>query len=194
VKGAGEIADLADNIVIVWKNLTKPDDIIKAEKKAAEADREAALSEARAKPDAFVRVAKQRHHPWEGSFAFWFDKDSQQFLEGERAHPKHVELGEFDYEAQSSNTARSRTRRADTVSSSTTGLAASRAMSIGRTACSLRHVVRAERRRHVVTIGWTISVQRRRAHRRRVLWAHGGPCDDGEGQRANHRAAASPPV
>ena len=32
-------------------------------------------------PDAFVRIAKQRHHPWEGSFAYWFDKDSQQFLE-----------------------------------------------------------------------------------------------------------------
>jgi twinkle protein len=99
VKGAGEITDLADNIVIVWKNLTKPDEIIKAEQKAAEADRETALSAARAKPDAFVRIAKQRHHPWEGAFAFWFDKDSQQFLEGERAHPKHVELGEFDYGA-----------------------------------------------------------------------------------------------
>jgi twinkle protein len=48
VKGAGEIADLADNIVIVWKNLRKPDDIAAAEReKATEADREAALVEAR---------------------------------------------------------------------------------------------------------------------------------------------------
>lgn len=74
VKGAGEITDLVDNVLIVWKNIgkqpTKPNE---------------ATDET--KPDAFVRVAKQRHHSWEGSFAFWFDKDSQQFLEHEKARP-----------------------------------------------------------------------------------------------------------
>jgi twinkle protein len=67
VKGASEIVDLVDNLVIVWKNVRK---LAKAE-----ADRDP--SEA----DSFVRVAKQRHHSWEGSFAFWFDPDSQQYLE-----------------------------------------------------------------------------------------------------------------
>lgn len=78
VKGAGEIADLADNIVIVWKNLRKPD---KPDEDSKTTD-----------PDAFVRIAKQRHHSWEGSFAFWFDKDSQQFMEYERARPTYLEL------------------------------------------------------------------------------------------------------
>jgi len=78
VKGAGEIADLADNIVIVWKNLRKPE----------AKDGEAASTD----PDAYVRVAKQRHHPWEGSFAFWFDKASQQFLEHERMRPNFLDL------------------------------------------------------------------------------------------------------
>jgi hypothetical protein len=67
VKGAGEIADMPDNIVIVWKNLRKPE----------QKPNEPASDE----PDSYVRIAGQRHHPWEGSFAFWFHKDSQQFLE-----------------------------------------------------------------------------------------------------------------
>lgn len=78
VKGAGEITDLVDNLVIVCKNLRKqpkPDD------EANTVD-----------PDAFVMVAKQRHHPWEGSFAFWFDKDSQQFCETQWAKPRYLDL------------------------------------------------------------------------------------------------------
>lgn len=74
VKGAGEITDLVDNVLIVWRNIgkqpTKPNEAVDE-----------------SKPDSFVRVAKQRHHSWEGSFAFWFDKDSQQFLEHEKARP-----------------------------------------------------------------------------------------------------------
>jgi twinkle protein len=42
--------------------------------------------------DSFVRVAGQRHHPWEGSFAFWFDKDSQQFLEAHYAKPQYLDF------------------------------------------------------------------------------------------------------
>jgi twinkle protein len=78
VKGAGEITDMVDNIVIVWKNLRK-----------SEKPDEAGMS---SEPDSFVRIAGQRHHPWEGSFAFWFDKDSQQFMEHERARPTYLEL------------------------------------------------------------------------------------------------------
>lgn len=79
VKGAGEVTDLVDNILIVWKNLRKAD---------AKPDDVKLLAE----PDGFLRVAGQRHHPWEGSFAFWFDKDSQQFMEHERARPTYLEL------------------------------------------------------------------------------------------------------
>lgn len=75
VKGAGEITDLIDNLVIIWKNQTK-----QPSKPGEAIDT--------SKPDAYVRVAKQRHHSWEGSFAFWFDKPSQQFLENERARPQ----------------------------------------------------------------------------------------------------------
>lgn len=78
VKGAGEITDLVDNVVIVWKNL----------RKSEKPDEENQSSD----PDAYVRIAKQRHHSWEGSFAFWFDKASQQFLEYDRVRPTHMDL------------------------------------------------------------------------------------------------------
>lgn len=78
VKGAGEITDLVDNVVIVWRNLRKAD----------KPDEENQSSD----PDAFVRIAKQRHHSWEGSFAFWFDKASQQFLEHDRVRPAYMDL------------------------------------------------------------------------------------------------------
>ncbi len=79
VKGAGEITDLIDNLVIVCKNL----------RKAPKADDDEASGN---DPDAFVMVAKQRHHPWDGSFAFWFDKDSQQFCETQWARPRYMDL------------------------------------------------------------------------------------------------------
>lgn len=78
VKGAGEVTDLVDNLVIVWKNLRKEP------KEGQESDGK--------DPDAFVRIAKQRHHPWEGSFAYWFDKESQQFLEAEWARPTFIDV------------------------------------------------------------------------------------------------------
>jgi twinkle protein len=92
VKGAGEITDLADNLVIVWKNLHKAEELAAAEREKDPVRKEQLLKAANEKADAFVRIAKQRHHPWEGSFAFWFDKASQQFLEHERMRPTYMDL------------------------------------------------------------------------------------------------------
>lgn len=78
VKGASEIVDLVDNLVICWKNVRK---LGLAEKDRKEDD-----------PDAFVRIAKQRHHSWEGSFAFWFDPESQQYLEHAGQRPTYIDL------------------------------------------------------------------------------------------------------
>lgn len=84
VKGAGEITDLVDNLVIVWKNLRK-------EEKTDDEPKDGKAAEAKNPADAFVRIAKQRHHSWEGSFAYWFDRDSQQFLETEWARPTFID-------------------------------------------------------------------------------------------------------
>jgi twinkle protein len=92
VKGAGEISDMPDNIAIVFKNLKKADEIAAAEREKDELKRDARMKEAHAVPDAFVRIAGQRNHPWEGSFAFWFHKGSQQFTESQWEKPRHLDL------------------------------------------------------------------------------------------------------
>ena len=68
VKGAGEIVDLADNLLIIARNQVKEAKI--------RAMQEVDASE----PDGFIRVAKQRHGEWEGLFNFWFDARSQQWI------------------------------------------------------------------------------------------------------------------
>lgn len=76
VKGAGEITDMVDNVVVVWKNVRK---------KGPKPEGDDA-------PDAYIRVAKQRHYEWEDSWAFWFDKATQQYLETSHARPTYVPL------------------------------------------------------------------------------------------------------
>jgi twinkle protein len=95
VKGAGEISDMPDNVLIVWKNLRKAEELAKAERESDEELRKAMFKKLREDPDSFVRVAGQRHHPWEGSFAFWFDKDSQQFRETPWERPRYIDFDQL---------------------------------------------------------------------------------------------------
>lgn len=68
IKGAGEITDLADNVLIVSRNNAK-EKAIRENKPYEET-----------KPDGFIRVAKQRHGEFEGLFSFWWHESSQQWL------------------------------------------------------------------------------------------------------------------
>lgn len=63
IKGTGAITDQVDNVFIVWKN-----------KKALE-------EPSSGEPTAIVACEKQRNGEFEGKFGFWFDMDSQQYLE-----------------------------------------------------------------------------------------------------------------
>lgn len=62
IKGAGAITDQVDNVFIVWRN-----------KKAEE--------ENNGEPNCILACEKQRNGEFEGKFGFWFDKDSQQYME-----------------------------------------------------------------------------------------------------------------
>jgi twinkle protein len=62
IKGAGAITDMVDNVFIVWRN-----------KKAEQ--------EGKGDPTCIVACEKQRNGEYEGKFGFWFDVDSQQYLE-----------------------------------------------------------------------------------------------------------------
>jgi len=75
VKGAGEIVDQVDNLVIIHRNKKK-------ERMQAAGSEDCAEMR-----DCTMRVAKQRHHSWEGEFLFWFDDKSQQYTPKQDARP-----------------------------------------------------------------------------------------------------------
>jgi len=78
VKGAGEITDLCDNLLIVARNLKKARKIREAKRTPEGAK---IIDEDTAKePDGFLRVAKQRHGEWEGMWGFWWHEESQQWI------------------------------------------------------------------------------------------------------------------
>ena len=73
IKGAGAITDQVDNVFIVWRN------------KKAEQDKNG-------DPTCMVVCEKQRNGEFEGKFGFWFDVDSQQYLETAGEIPNRYRL------------------------------------------------------------------------------------------------------
>lgn len=81
-KGTGTMADLVDNVIVVWANKKKE----KEKAKPAEKQSTDVLS----MPDQLVIVEKQRHGEFEGRIKLWFDPKSLQLLERERAWPRSL--------------------------------------------------------------------------------------------------------
>lgn len=76
IKGAGEIADLVDNIFIVHRNKVKE----QKEQRGGSVDEN--------EPDAKIICAKQRHGEFEGYVNLWHDKSSHQFMGGPHSRLK----------------------------------------------------------------------------------------------------------
>jgi len=86
MKGAGELTDLVDNAVIVWRNKRKEELMYQKSQGAdVEVDEE--------KPDAYMCIDKQRHGEWEGKFALWFHKQSMQYHGKRSFSPMPYEMG-----------------------------------------------------------------------------------------------------
>jgi twinkle protein len=81
IKGSGAITDLADNVVICWKNKLKED---AARKQKQNQNLSTAEVESLEKPDQLIDVIKQRNGEWEGKVALWFREEGLQFVESER--------------------------------------------------------------------------------------------------------------
>lgn len=77
-KGSGSITDQVDNVMMVWRNKPKEDDI----------KLKGSMSSLRDKHDAVILCRKQRNGEDEPSIALWFDRDSQQY-KGDPADPLH---------------------------------------------------------------------------------------------------------
>ena len=76
--GSGSMADLVDQIVIVYKN----------KKKFAmlESTKEKDVEMAKEMPDAILAVEKNRHGDWEGRIRLWFDRRNGQYRENKRLY------------------------------------------------------------------------------------------------------------
>ena len=76
IKGSGAITDLVDNVFIVWRNKGKEDSFRSGDM--------ARIDE----PDATLKLEKQRNGETEGSYFFWFDPQSFQYLESRHDQSK----------------------------------------------------------------------------------------------------------
>lgn len=85
IKGASEITDQVDNVVLIQRNKRKEQ---KAERSKEPDD----------SPDLFFKVDKQRHAEYEGTIGLWFDPSSISFAErpGGKPHPLSLQLPRGD--------------------------------------------------------------------------------------------------
>ena len=86
IKGAGEITDLVDNVLIVYRNKRK-----EAQLQSGKLSGDA-LEAAEAMADTLLICDKQRHFTWEGTTKLWFDKDTLQFLDQRSGGEKYLDL------------------------------------------------------------------------------------------------------
>lgn len=83
VKGSGGITDMADNVVIWWRNRAKEREIESAAGQGHEIG-----EELRGKPDAMMVVEKQRNGGDCPKVLLWFDRRSHQYVESPRQPPR----------------------------------------------------------------------------------------------------------
>lgn len=77
VRGAGELTDMVDNLIVLHKNIAKTDAISNGE----------ASYEQRLEHDFVMAIKKQRHGEWTGQIKLWSDPDSMQFLTINQGEP-----------------------------------------------------------------------------------------------------------
>lgn len=83
IAGTSSISDLADVVGVLNRNRQQERELENVSHYGAEETLGVKFNETvRPDPDAFLRIAKQRHGSgWEGSFGLWFDRASQCFTE-----------------------------------------------------------------------------------------------------------------
>ena len=88
IKGSGALTDMADSVLIAWRNKGKEKEIRKAQQR-----REEPPEDMLNKPDAMIVCEKQRNGDGEPMVALWFDHRSHQFLDGRHSKPRrYVDL------------------------------------------------------------------------------------------------------
>ncbi len=83
-KGAGEVPDQVDNILIVWRN--KPKELLRAKQDQGKELKPDELKRLEG-PDTIVACDKQRNGEWEGRVALWYHRPSFQFCADDHCRP-----------------------------------------------------------------------------------------------------------
>lgn len=93
VRGAGELTDLVDNVMIVWADKKKAaiNNKIKNSKDLSGTETEYVQDN----PDQRLICIKQRYGVWEGSIGLWFDRASLQFTADSRGLPLPFSITEL---------------------------------------------------------------------------------------------------
>jgi twinkle protein len=96
VKGASEIGANAFNVLTIWRNRKREDEI---EKEKDDDKRKELIEE---KPTVLLTVAKQRNGDWEGKCGLWFDQNSYRYRSSQdsftsRNYVTFIEAKEEDY-------------------------------------------------------------------------------------------------
>ena len=93
LKGAGEITDLVDNVLIVHRNKRKEADLRKdlADEKRAQIEGQA---------DTVLICAKQRHYTWEDTVKLWFDPASLQFRDDRLGASQYLDPRTWEWTQQ----------------------------------------------------------------------------------------------
>ena len=89
VKGTGAITDLADTVLIGWRN--------KKKEKLLDNPEANDLADIEKSPDALLIIPKQRNGDWEGRVSLWFDKNCYQYLPKQDARPtEYVKYSRYE--------------------------------------------------------------------------------------------------
>jgi len=89
IKGTGAISDLADNVLIQWRNEKKEEALRKLNLSFSE------RQEIETKPDGILLIKKQRHGDFTGNIRLWLDMPSLLFMDKPNIKPVKANYGEL---------------------------------------------------------------------------------------------------
>jgi twinkle protein len=89
IRGAAEITDLADNVIVVSRNKNKEDFLESAKYGGVS---EADIEKNQNQPDTVIAIAKNRKTGEEKPFSLWFNKDANQFTSDSNRRPMYFKM------------------------------------------------------------------------------------------------------
>jgi len=94
IRGAGELTDLVDNVLVVWAD--KKREKLKRKELSSNTLTDSEREYLDSRPDQRLVVRKQRNWFWEDTVALWFDDDSLQFMGDNTRGPMGFDIQQIE--------------------------------------------------------------------------------------------------